>query len=124
MSKTDLPDFAQDKIKDTVLNEKANKEYYEYGVEVIEGRAIFNGLDGLIPVTRRTLWAAHKLGLNHKAKREKSAKIVGSTIADFHPHGDGAVYDSMVNAGQNSMSMFDMKEGNWGTMPESASAYR
>ena len=124
MSKTDPPDFAQDKIKDTVLNEKANKEYYEYGVEVIEGRAIFNGLDGLIPVTRRTLWAAHKLGLNHKAKREKSAKIVGSTIADFHPHGDGAVYDSMVNAGQNSMSMFDMKEGNWGTMTESAAAYR
>lgn len=124
MSKHELPDFDQDKIKDVILNEKANKEYYEYGVEVIENRAIFNGLDGLIPVTRRALWAAHKLGLGHTAKREKSAKIVGSTIADYHPHGDGACYDAIVTAGHNCMSMFDMKEGNWGTMTEPAAAYR
>ncbi len=122
--KQDLPDFDADKIKEVVLNEKANKEYYAYGVEVIEGRAIFSGLDGLIPVTRRALWAAHKLGLHHTAVRQKSAKIVGATIADYHPHGDGAVYDAMVNAGQNCMSMFDMKEGNWGTMTEPAAAHR
>lgn len=119
-----LPDFTQDRIRSVDLDTKAKEEYYEYGIEVIENRAIFSGIDGLIPVTRRSLLVAHELGLSHTAKREKSAKIVGNTLASYHPHGDGACYDSIVNAGSNCQPMFDTKEGNWGTMTEPAAAYR
>lgn len=119
-----LPDFSTDKIRSVHLEDKARDEYYEYGLAVIEDRAIFNGLDGLIPVTRRSLWAAHELGLHHKAKRDKSAKIVGTTLAAYHPHGDVACYGAIVNAGSNCQPLFDTKEGNWGTMTEPAAAYR
>lgn len=120
---TALPDFSTDKVKEVALNIKADAEYYKYGVEVIENRAIFGGIDGLIPVTRRALWAAHELHLHHRAVRIKSARIVGDVIGKYHPHGDVAAYDAIVTATWNNQPLFD-GEGNWGTMTEPAAAMR
>lgn len=75
---------------DIDLSTVANLEYLEYGTAVIEDRAIFSGIDGLKPVSRRSLYAIHQLGLNNKAKADKSAKAVGATLGNYHPHGDSA----------------------------------
>jgi hypothetical protein len=72
------------------LLQVAKREYYEYGVSVIEDRAIFASVDGLKPVARRSLYAIHELGLHNGAKADKSAKAVGSTLGNYHPHGDKA----------------------------------
>ena len=120
-----LPDAnVKEKIKSVTLNEKADEEYYEYGVSVIEDRAIFGSLDGLKPVARRSLYAIHELGLHSKAKHDKSAKAVGATLGNYHPHGDSACYDAMVTAARRvPIHMID-GDGNWGTMTENAAAMR
>lgn len=77
-------------ILDVDLSTVADSEYAEYGVAVIEDRAIFSGIDGLKPVARRSLYAIHELGLHSSAKADKSAKAVGATLGNYHPHGDSA----------------------------------
>lgn len=105
------------------LEDKADEEYYAYGVAVIEDRAIFGDIDGLKPVTRRALWATHKLGLHHTAPHEKSAKVVGETMGNYHPHGDSAIYGAIVTAANAPQRMFD-GDGNWGTMTDPPAAMR
>lgn len=114
----------KEKIRQVTLNEKADAEYYEYGVSVIEDRAIFGSLDGLKPVARRSLFAIHELGLHSKAKPDKSAKAVGATLGNYHPHGDKACYDAMVTAAANVPIPMIFGDGNWGTMTENAAAMR
>ena len=120
----DLELGAVDKIKQVHLEDAADREYYEYGVAVIEDRAIFGSIDGLKPVLRRVLWATHKLGLHSGAKPDKSAKAVGETLGNYHPHGDKACYDAIVNAVTNVPIPMVYGEGNWGTMTENAAAMR
>lgn len=120
----DLENNVVDKIKQVHLEDAADREYYEYGVAVIEDRAIFGSLDGLKPVLRRVLWATHKLGLHSGAKPDKSAKAVGETLGNYHPHGDKACYDAIVNAVSNVPIPMIYGEGNWGTMTEGAAAMR
>lgn len=105
------------------LEIKADEEYYAYGLAVIEDRAIFGDIDGLKPVTRRALWAAHEMGLRHNGTRDKSAKVVGKTMGDYHPHGDAAIYGAVVTAANTSQKLFD-GEGNWGTMTDPPAAMR
>lgn len=113
-----------DKIKEVRLDVIADSDYYAYGVSVIEDRAIFGSIDGLKPVARRALWAVHKLGLHSKAKGDKAAKAVGETLGNYHPHGDKACFDAMVNAVTNHCIPLLDGEGNWGTMTENAAAMR
>lgn len=120
----DLETGVADKIKQVHLEDAADREYYEYGVSVIEDRAIFGSLDGLKPVLRRVLWATHRLGLHSGAKPDKSAKAVGETLGNYHPHGDKACYDAIVNAVSNVPIPMIYGEGNWGTMTEGAAAMR
>ena len=94
-----------------------------YGSEVIEDRALPDFRDGLKPVQRRVLWSMHKLGLSPKAAYAKSARTVGDVIAKYHPHGDGSVYSTMVTMANSPVKMVD-GDGNWGTLFESAAAYR
>lgn len=101
----------------------ADSYYYKYSIEVIEDRAIFAAVDGLKPVTRRFLWAAYQLNLNHKAKYMKSARISGETMGKYHPHGDSSIYTSMVTAANTPLPMLD-GAGNWGTMTDPAAAAR
>ena len=81
---------ARAKIVDALLNEKADSEYYAYGVATIEDRAIQGSIDGLKPVMRRSLWASYELGLRSTAKADKAAKVVGWVLGNYHPHGDTA----------------------------------
>lgn len=110
-------------ILDVHLEDKANEEYYKYGIAVIEDRAIFGSIDGLKPVARRGLWAAHKLGLRSNVKHDKAAKVVGATLGDYHPHGDTACYGALVTAAKSPQNLID-GSGNWGTMNDPAAAYR
>jgi len=110
-------------IKDVYLDEAARDNYYLYGTYTNEDRAIVSNLDGLKPVMRRALWAAHKLGLRHNVKAEKSAKVVGETIGSYHPHGDSGTYQAIINAANMPEPLID-GEGNWGTMSDPAAAYR
>ena len=110
-------------VKDVRIDKLADREYYIYGVSTIEDRAIAGTLDGLKPVTRRALWAAHKSGVHSRSKHIKSAKVVGNVIGDYHPHGDIAAYDAIVTAANSVQPMIDGK-GNWGTPLDAAAAYR
>lgn len=110
-------------VKDVRIDKLADREYYIYGVSTIEDRAIAGTLDGLKPVTRRALWAAHKSGVHSRSKHIKSAKVVGNVIGDYHPHGDTAAYDAIVTAANSVQPMIDGK-GNWGTPLDAAAAYR
>lgn len=111
------------KVIEAHLEDKADEEYYEYGIAVIEDRAIFGDIDGLKPVTRRALWAAHKLGLHHKAPMIKSAMVVGEAMGKYHPHGDSSIYGAIVTAANSPMKTFD-GDGNWGTMTDPPAAMR
>ena len=109
-------------VREVHLEEVAGKEYYKYGVAVIEDRAIF-GDDGLKPVARKCLWAAHQIGLHHTSKADKSAKVVGETLANYHPHGDTGTYGAIVTGVNSPVPLFT-GEGNWGTMNDNAAAMR
>jgi hypothetical protein len=85
----------------------------EYGKYVVEDRALADVRDGLKPSQRRILWAMYKMGRGSKAIPVKCASIVGETIAKFHPHGDAACYDALVNLHWRRYPLVD-KEGNFG----------
>jgi DNA gyrase/topoisomerase IV subunit A len=69
----------------------------EYGRYVVEDRALADVRDGLKPSQRRLLWTLHKMNRGSKAIPVKCASVVGQCIAQFHPHGDSACYDALVN---------------------------
>ncbi|MBQ7577504.1 MAG: DNA gyrase subunit A [Synergistaceae bacterium] len=75
--------------------------YLNYAMSVIVGRALPDARDGLKPVQRRVLYAMSELGLKHNTSYKKSARIVGETMGKYHPHGDSAIYDTMVRLAQN-----------------------
>lgn len=115
-------------ILDVDLYELAAKLYYDYGISVLEDRAIPDYRDGMNPVNRRVLWSAHSLGIRSNSKFVKSALIVGDTLGKYHPHGDTSCYGAMVNMTNSHSSvsnaivpLFD-GEGNWGSLSDSGFA--
>ncbi len=89
-------------IKDSYLN---------YAMSVIVGRALPDARDGLKPVQRRVLYAMSELGLKHNTAYKKSARIVGETMGKYHPHGDSAIYDTMVRLAQNWNLRYALVDG-------------
>jgi DNA gyrase subunit A len=83
-------------IKTREITEEIQDSYLDYAMSVIISRALPDVRDGLKPVHRRILYAMYEDGLRHNAKFRKSATVVGSTLGRYHPHGDAAVYDSLV----------------------------
>src|SRR6185295_9579934 len=77
------------------------ESYLDYAMSVIVSRALPDVRDGLKPVHRRILYAMHKLGINARSRFVKSARVVGEVIGKYHPHGDSAVYESMVRMAQD-----------------------
>ncbi|MDO8599680.1 MAG: DNA gyrase subunit A, partial [bacterium] len=75
--------------------------YLDYAMSVIISRALPDVRDGLKPAHRRILFAMWQMGLRHTAKHTKSAKVVGEVLGNYHPHGDTAVYDTMVRMAQS-----------------------
>ena len=100
------------------------KAYKTYGKYTLEQRAVVDFRDGLKPVQRRVLWAANELGLSGaKAVAKKSAKIVVDTMGRFHPHGDKAIYDTLVGM-THTCSPPVIGVGNFGSQTEPAAAMR
>lgn len=109
------PEIKKDNVKVIDFHKFAEREYYDYGVAVNEDRAIPCDIDGLKPVIRRLLWSAYKAGITTKTK--KSARIVGDCIGRYHPHGDTAAYEALVNATQYTSPLF-VGEGNFGSFTD------
>ncbi len=93
------------------LEEEMRSAYLDYAMSVIIGRAIPDVKDGLKPVHRRTLYAMHEAGNTWNRPYKKSARIVGDVIGKFHPHGDTAVYDTLVRMAQDFSLRFPLVDG-------------
>jgi DNA gyrase subunit A len=114
-------------VKQTSIESIMETSFLDYAMSVIVDRALPDVRDGLKPVHRRILYSMHEQGLRHNAKFRKSASVVGDVLAKYHPHGDVAVYDSMVHMAQ----LFSLRyplidgQGNFGSMDgDKAAAYR
>lgn len=109
------------------LVEEIQTSFLDYAMSVIVDRALPDARDGLKPVHRRILYAMWSIGLRANAKFRKSATVVGEVLGKYHPHGDTAVYDSMVRMAQdfNMRYMLVRGQGNFGSMDgDSAAAMR
>ncbi|MEX0935113.1 MAG: DNA gyrase subunit A [Candidatus Paceibacterota bacterium] len=116
-----------DKIVSRSITDEMKEAYIDYAMSVITARALPDVRDGLKPVHRRILFAMNKMGLTSGAKFKKSAAVVGDVIAKYHPHGDAAVYDTMVKMAQDFNHRYPLisGQGNFGSIDgDSAAAYR
>lgn len=107
--------------------EEMSKSYLDYAMSVIVQRALPDVRDGLKPVHRRILYAMWGLGLRSSSRFKKSATVVGEVLGKYHPHGDSAVYESMVRLAQDFSMRYPLVngQGNFGSMDgDSAAAMR
>ena len=109
------------------LEDEMRQSYLEYAMSVIVGRALPDVRDGLKPVHRRVLYAMNVLGNDFNKPYKKSARVVGDVIGKYHPHGDTAVYDTIVRMAQpfSLRHMLVDGQGNFGSVDgDSAAAMR
>ncbi|MFH1745075.1 MAG: DNA gyrase subunit A [bacterium] len=114
-------------VRPMPITEEMSKSYLDYAMSVIVQRALPDARDGLKPVHRRILYAMWSVGLKSSAKFRKSATVVGEVLGKYHPHGDSAVYDSMVRLAQDFSMRYPLVngQGNFGSMDgDSAAAMR
>lgn len=114
-------------ITDRNITTEMRESYLDYAMSVITTRALPDIRDGLKPVHRRILYAMHQIGLTSGAKTRKSAAVVGEVLGNYHPHGDVAVYDSMVKMAQDFSYRYPLiiGQGNFGNIDgDSAAAMR
>jgi DNA gyrase subunit A len=100
-----------EKIVPRTLEEEMKSSYIDYAMSVIVARALPDVRDGLKPVHRRVLYGMHELGMFHNKPYKKSARIVGEVLGKYHPHGDTAVYDSMVRMVQDFSLRYPLVDG-------------
>jgi DNA gyrase subunit A len=93
------------------IEDEMRRSYLDYAMSVIIGRALPDVRDGLKPVHRRVLWAMHELGNTYNKPYKKSARVVGDTIGKYHPHGDTAVYDTVVRLAQDFSLRYPLVDG-------------
>lgn len=112
------------RISDVDINKEMREAYLTYSMSVIVGRALPDVRDGLKPVHRRVLYAMNDLGNTHDKPYKKSARIVGDVIGKYHPHGDMAVYDTMVRMAQDFSLRYPLidGQGNFGSIDGDAPA--
>ncbi|MBS3090366.1 DNA gyrase subunit A [Candidatus Pacearchaeota archaeon] len=114
-------------IENTDISEEMRKAYIDYAMSVIVSRALPAAEDGLKPVHRRILYAMERLGINSDKATVKCARIVGDVIGKYHPHGDIAVYDSLVRMAQDFSLRYPLikGQGNFGSIDgDMPAAYR
>lgn len=115
------------RVEPIQLVDEMQTSYLDYAMSVIVARALPDVRDGLKPVHRRILYAMWHLGLKHNAKFLKSARVVGDVMGKYHPHGDSAIYDSLVRMAQDFSMRLPLVngQGNFGSMDgDSAAAMR
>lgn len=93
------------------INKEMREAYLQYSMSVIVGRALPDVRDGLKPVHRRILFAQHEMSNTHDKPYKKSARVVGDVIGKYHPHGDTAVYDTMVRMAQEFSLRYPLEDG-------------
>src|SRR5437588_4340651 len=106
------------------IEDEMRRSYLDYAMSVIIGRALPDVRDGLKPVHRRVLWAMHELGNAYNKAYKKSARVVGDVIGKYHPHGDTAVYDTIVRMAQDFSMRYPIVDGqgNFGSVDGDAPA--
>ncbi len=111
-------------VKSQEIVKEMQDSYLDYAMSVIVGRALPDVRDGLKPVHRRILYAMWDMGLRSTAKLRKSATVVGEVLGKYHPHGDIAVYDTMVRLAQDFSMRYPMiqGQGNFGSLDGDAAA--
>src|SRR5260221_13702023 len=119
--------FAQHKIPTNIADEM-RQSYMDYAMSVIIGRALPDVRDGLKPANRRVLYGMQQMGLQPGRPYKKSAKIVGEVMGNYHPHGDSAIYDTLVRMAQpfNMRAVLVDGQGNFGSVdgdPPAAQRY-
>ncbi|HUZ92650.1 MAG TPA: DNA gyrase subunit A [Candidatus Paceibacterota bacterium] len=115
------------KIEPREITKELQESYIDYAMSVIVARALPDVRDGMKPVHRRVLWAMWDSGLTYGAKTRKSANVVGETMARYHPHGDVAIYDTLVRMAQDFSMRYPLVkgQGNFGSIDgDSAAAMR
>src|SRR6185369_17800370 len=107
-----------EKIIPINIEDEMKTAYIDNSMSVIVMRALPDVRDGLKPVHRRALFVMHELGLRHNVKFRKSAAVVGDVLGKYHPHGDAAVYQSMVHMAQDFAMRYPLidGQGNFGSM--------
>ncbi|NKE35596.1 DNA gyrase subunit A [Natronococcus sp. JC468] len=112
---TDIEAASVDSVR---IENEMEQSYIDYAMSVIAGRALPDVRDGLKPVHRRILYAMHELGVSSGSSHRKSSSIVGETMGDYHPHGDSAIYDTLVRMAQDFSMRYPLVDGqgNFGSM--------
>ena len=98
---TTPPNTPAQNIQTITIEEEMQRSYLDYAMSVIVSRALPDVRDGLKPVHRRILYAMKEAGFDHTKPYRKSARIVGEVMGKYHPHGNAAIYDSMVRMVQD-----------------------
>jgi len=111
-------------IEPRALEEEMRTAYLDYAMSVIVGRALPDVRDGLKPVHRRVLYAMNELGLGPTRSYAKCAKIVGEVMGNYHPHGDSAIYDTLVRLAQDFSMRYELVDGqgNFGSIDDDPAA--
>ena len=112
-----VENFAKETIAAN-LEQEMRQSYLDYAMSVIVGRALPDVRDGLKPVHRRVLYAMHEMGNDWNKAYKKSARVVGDVIGKYHPHGDTAVYDTIVRLAQHFSMRYPLidGQGNFGSV--------
>ncbi|MFZ2070848.1 MAG: DNA gyrase subunit A [Halobacteriota archaeon] len=116
-----------ERVIDVSVEEEMKRSYIDYAMSVIVGRALPDARDGLKPVHRRILYGMRELGVTHDRPHKKSARIVGDVLGKYHPHGDVAVYETLVRMAQTFSYRYPLidGQGNFGSIDgDSAAAMR
>src|SRR5881227_4221869 len=112
------------RIEERELTQEMRSSYLDYAMSVIVGRALPDVRDGLKPVHRRVLYAMHDLGLQPNRPYRKCAFIVGEVMGKYHPHGDSAIYDTLVRMAQEFSLRYPLVDGqgNFGSIDDDPAA--
>ncbi|MFH1210438.1 MAG: DNA gyrase subunit A [archaeon] len=116
-----------EEIQKRLIEDEMKESYVDYAMSVIVGRALPDARDGLKPVHRRVLYTMYNIGLLHNKPFRKSATVVGNVMAKLHPHGDVAIYDTLVRMAQHFSLRYPLidGQGNFGSVDgDSAAAMR
>lgn len=100
-----------ERIEPAFIEEELEQSYINYAMSVIRGRAIPDVRDGLKPVQKRILYGMRELGITPSKPHRKSARVVGEVMGKYHPHGDMAIYDTMVNMAQTFSYRYPLVDG-------------
>jgi DNA gyrase subunit A len=120
MSEVETGPLGPGRIESRELEQEMRSSYLDYAMSVIVGRALPDVRDGLKPVHRRVLYGMHEDGMQPNRPYKKSARVVGSVMGNYHPHGDSAIYDTLVRMAQPFSLRYPLVDGqgNFGSVDD------